>query len=343
MLYYASQYVQTKLSVPGGINDTDTTNITLQDVTGIDTTKPGIGLFDYSTTLDVTKAEWFTYTSINGSKVCQGVVRGAEGSTAKAHNDGCAVAFPMSKSHINNLNDAMVLEHDVTGHHSGVGIYNSLNRQTIINGNFVVNQRVYVSNAALAAGVYGHDRWKAGSGGGDYTFTQLPSSTTITIKTGKSLIQVIEDKNVVGGTYTLSWTGTAQARFGKNSATPSGTYAASPLTITGQTAGTVMSVESNEGTLGLVHLDSGSVALLFMPKSFEEELRACWRYTYVPDCTNGYSLLTTAGFGITTTRVNVMIPLPVTMRTEPAPYQWLLRNFGTRAKLQQRRHMFYAV
>jgi hypothetical protein len=155
---------------------------------------------------------------------------------------------------------------------------NSLCRQTIINGNFLVNQRVYVSNATLAAGVYGHDRWKAGASGGDYTFTQLPSSTTITIKTGKSLIQVVEDKNVVGGHYTLSWTGTAQARFGINSATPSGAYAASPITITTQTAGTVMSVEFNEGTLGKVGICSGDVALPFMPKSFDDELRACQRY-----------------------------------------------------------------
>ena len=37
-------------------------------------------------------------------------------------------------------------------------------RQVIINGGFTVNQRVYVSAATLAAGIYGHDRWKAGSG-----------------------------------------------------------------------------------------------------------------------------------------------------------------------------------
>lgn len=118
-LYYAHQYVTTQLSVAGGISDTDTLNITLQDVTGIDTTKPGIALLDYQDPLDLTKAEWITYTTINVSKVFQGVTRGAEGSIARTHSDGCSIAFPISKSHINNLNDAMVLEHDVTGHHSG--------------------------------------------------------------------------------------------------------------------------------------------------------------------------------------------------------------------------------
>ena len=62
-----------------------------------------------------------------------------------------------------------------------------IGRQSIINGGFTVNQRAYVSNAVLASGAYGHDRWKAGSSGGDYTFTQLAQATQITIKSGKSL------------------------------------------------------------------------------------------------------------------------------------------------------------
>lgn len=155
---------------------------------------------------------------------------------------------------------------------------NSLHRQAIINGNFVVNQRGYVSNATLSSGTYGHDRWKAGTSGGDYTFTQLASSTQITIKSGKSLIQVVEDKNVVGGTYTLSWEGTAQARFGINSATPSGSYASSPITITTQTAGTAMSIEFNEGTLGKVQLNSDDTVLPFQPKNYAQELADCQRY-----------------------------------------------------------------
>lgn len=106
-LYYAHQYVTTQLSVAGGISDTDTLNITLQDVTGIDTTKPSIALLDYQDPLDLTKAEWITYTTINGSKVFQGVTRGAEGSIARTHSDGCSIAFPISKSHINNMADML--------------------------------------------------------------------------------------------------------------------------------------------------------------------------------------------------------------------------------------------
>ncbi|UZE51902.1 hypothetical protein ONR75_15840 [Rhodopseudomonas sp. P2A-2r] len=148
----------------------------------------------------------------------------------------------------------------------------------LINPDFRVNQRVYVSAAALAVGIYGHDRWKAGAAGGDYSFAQLASSTTITIASGKTLIQVVEDKNVEGGTYVLSWTGTAQARAGVNSATPSGSYAASPLIIAGQTAGTVMSVEFNAGTLGKAKLEVGLVPTPFVMSSIDIEAAKCLRY-----------------------------------------------------------------
>ena len=326
---YLHQFVTTFLNVGGGINASQTTGIVLQSLNNVDATKPSVACVTWADPLDTSVAEWITYTSINSTtNELQGVVRGAEGYSAKTHGNQAVVAFPLSKAHVNELNDAFLSNHASTGNlKSGAQIndttadhqyvlavseltadrtitlplltgnddfvfqahgltssananftYTGVARQAITNGNFVVNQRVYVSNATLASGAYGHDRWKGGASGGDYTFTQLPSSTTITIKTGKSLIQVIETFNVIGGTYTLSWTGTAQARFGIDSATPSGAYAASPITITTQTAGTVMSVEFNEGTLGKAQLNSGSVALPFQAKSFEDELRACQRY-----------------------------------------------------------------
>jgi hypothetical protein len=152
------------------------------------------------------------------------------------------------------------------------------NKNAIINGGFTVNQRVYVSAATLATTVYGHDRWKAGAAGGDYSFTQLANNTQITIASGKTLIQVVEDKNVVGGTYTLSWEGTAQGRYAINSVTPAGSYVDSPITIIGQTAGTVMSVEFDAGTLGKVQLELGSTATNFVYRQFQDELALCQRY-----------------------------------------------------------------
>jgi hypothetical protein len=162
---------------------------------------------------------------------------------------------------------------------SKVATANSLGiRNILFNADFRINQRGYVSAASLAAGAYGHDRFKAGASGGNYSFTQLNSSTQVTIASGKSLIQVVEDKNVVGGSYVLSWTGTASARAGVNSATPSGTFVASPLLITGQTAGTTMSVEFNAGTLGEAQLELGTVATPFERRPIGLELALCQRY-----------------------------------------------------------------
>jgi len=151
------------------------------------------------------------------------------------------------------------------------------NPNLIINGGFTVNQRVYTTGTALAAGVFAHDRWKAGAAGGAYSFTQLNSPTTITITAG-TFIQVIDTKNVQGGSYVLSWTGTATARHGLNSATPSGSYVASPILIAGQTAGTAISVEFGTGTLTGVKLEMGTVATPFVHKPYAEELQECQRY-----------------------------------------------------------------
>ncbi len=168
-------------------------------------------------------------------------------------------------------------------------------RNYILNGAFTIQQdTTYVSGAVLAAGAYGHDQWKAGAGGGDYTFTQLKSSTTVTIAAGKSLIQPIEDARVTGGgSYVLAWTGTAQARAGVNTLTPSGAYAASPLLITGQTDGTVMSVEFNTGTLGNVGLYEGNVAPPFMVPDYASELALCRRYWQLLRTSSGQFFSTT--------------------------------------------------
>lgn len=160
-------------------------------------------------------------------------------------------------------------------------------KNVAINGGFTVNQRGYVSAATLASGAYGHDRWKAGAGGGDYSFTQLASDTTITIASGKTLIQVVEDKNVQYTSYALSWTGSAQARYAVNSAIPAGAYASSPILITGQNAGTVMSVEFSAGTLGKVQLEQGSVSTPFEHHPYQQGLSLCQRYYWQMIATQG--------------------------------------------------------
>jgi hypothetical protein len=111
--HYLNQYISTTLASVGGIDDSATTGIILASVTNIATDKPGIACITYTDPIDVTKAEWITYTSIDsGTKELQGVTRGQEGFSAKAHDNGATVAFPLSESHINNLNDALIIGAD---------------------------------------------------------------------------------------------------------------------------------------------------------------------------------------------------------------------------------------
>jgi hypothetical protein len=200
---------------------------------------------------------------------------------------------------------------------SGINTPNTFGyKNLLIDAGFTINQRAYVSGATLASGSYGHDRWKAGASGGNYSFTQLATSTTITIASGKSLIQVIEDKNVNGTSFVLSWTGTAQARYAVNSATPSGSYATSPILITGQTVGTTMSVEFNEGTLSKPQLELGAVATSFDVRDYGRELAMCQRYFQaIQMFTYSY-----AGNTFSTTDARSTIPLVCTMRIAPTSF-----------------------
>lgn len=106
-LLYANQYFLTSLNVGGGINASQTTGIIIADVTGVDTTKPGIACLSYTDPLNTDNAEWIEYTSINGSKEFVGVTRGQDGFSAKTHSNGAVISFPLSESHINRINEKL--------------------------------------------------------------------------------------------------------------------------------------------------------------------------------------------------------------------------------------------
>lgn len=154
----------------------------------------------------------------------------------------------------------------------GVGFTIPLSSQNrLINGNFTVNQRAKSGTVVLAAGQYGHDRWKAGAAGCTYTFIQSGVDVVITISLG-SLQQVIEGVNVEGGSYCLSWFGTAQGKIG------GGSYGASGVTASGVSANTNLVVEFGAGTLSRVQLEPGSSASPFERRSFSDELSRAQRY-----------------------------------------------------------------
>lgn len=194
-------------------------------------------------------------------------------------------------------------------------------KNKIIDGGFIINQRGYVSGTALSAGSYGHDRWKAGAGGGTYTFTQgaLGVNTTITITAG-TVVQVIEGCNLPeGGTYVLSWTGTAQGRLNGGAYGSSGT-----VTVTGWVAGTNLNVEFSTGTLGSVQLEKGSTASSYDHRPYGTELQLAQRYYTALGMATGYTKFPTTSGGIGNLSMGVLSTFtvsstvfPVQMRTSP--------------------------
>jgi len=105
---YLQQFVTTSLNVGGGIDASQTTGIVLQSLNNIDATKPSVACLSWADPLNTSVAEWVTYTSVNSTtNELQGVTRGAEGYSAKTHENTAVVAFPLSKAHVNELNDLL--------------------------------------------------------------------------------------------------------------------------------------------------------------------------------------------------------------------------------------------
>lgn len=178
----------------------------------------------------------------------------------------------------------------------------------IINGNFSINQRVLSGTVTLAAGAYGHDRWKAGASGCTYTFSTTANVTTITITAG-SFIQVVEGLSLLSGTHCLSWTGTAQGKIG------AGSYGATGMTGSA-TGGTNLNIEFNTGTVSKVQFVAGSATLTYQLIDFPIEMIRCLRYRWQSwaDGVVSPTVGSISGYALTTNALMVNAKFPVPMR-----------------------------
>lgn len=179
----------------------------------------------------------------------------------------------------------------------------SIGRNRLHNAGFRTNQRGY-AGAALGALAYGHDRWRAGGGGCTYSVGASGNNFTATITAG-TLIQVIEATNVEGGSYVLSWAGTAQGRFGTT------VLGASPQTVTGVPANATMNVVFSTGTVTNPQVEPGLVASSFEQPTIEIELAVCQRY-FLAGSVKAATYAGGAG-GVT----GAFYAFPVTMRAAP--------------------------
>ena len=196
------------------------------------------------------------------------------------------------------------------------------------NGNFLVRQNGYVSGTALAAGAYGHDRWKAGGGGCTYTFTQASSAengathspdTTITITSGY-LVQDVPASWIIGGTYTLSglMTGQAIVQYFDGSQQQTAAVGPTPLTFNLPAGCTVTVIIGTPaaGSFGTIQLERGSVATPFQRRDPQVELARCLAFNWTQA---GLSIgMSPREAGSPEIYRVAYIPFPVPMRAAPS-------------------------
>ncbi|NMU88420.1 hypothetical protein HGQ98_00770 [Achromobacter ruhlandii] len=176
-------------------------------------------------------------------------------------------------------------------------------RNKLINGLLSINQRAVSGTVTLAAGAYGHDMFKAGSGGCTYTFSTANGVTTLNITAG-TLVQVVEGSSILGGSHVLSWQGTTQGRIN------AGSFSSAPVVAT-LGGGANASVEFGTGTLSLPQLEAGSTPNIFEVRPMYAELKAArWYYRLDTFKANEWQIVATPSGG----GVLMMYPMGEAMR-----------------------------
>jgi hypothetical protein len=192
-------------------------------------------------------------------------------------------------------------------------------RNELVNGDFRINQRAYVSAASLASGVFAFDRWKSTTAATTLTFTAAPQGQPVTISSGGSIAQIVERANMSAATYVLSWTGTATGRIYKvGAAAPA--YAASPITFVNDGLADVtveFTAAGGTKTLHLTQVEPGTVPTPFEYRPIALELAMCQRYMYRHAITTNDGDALAMGQATSTTAGYAQLRFPVQMRAAP--------------------------
>lgn len=143
-------------------------------------------------------------------------------------------------------------------------------KNRLINGNFAINQRAYVSGTnTTVANQYTLDRWRVVTSGQNVTWVASGAGSQITAPAG-GIEQVIEAMNIEGGTYCLSWTGTATATVNGVAIANGGTVALP--------SNANATVRFSGGTVAQAQLERALSPTPFDQRPFGVELILCQRY-----------------------------------------------------------------
>jgi len=207
----------------------------------------------------------------------------------------------------------------VLGRSGGLGLVSG--RNLIINGDFRINQREYVSGALTAVNEYTLDRWYTRVGTGTFVFTAAPQGQPVTIGISgfeRYFAQVIERANFQPGTHVVSWEGTAKAGI-TSKGYAAASYQSSPFTF--ESSGlydTTIEFAGEADTVWNVKVERGSVPTPFATSPIGQELALCLRY-YARFSGRGvnFAPLSETGFQTSTTTAKVFIIFPALMRQAP--------------------------
>jgi hypothetical protein len=181
----------------------------------------------------------------------------------------------------------------------------SSRKNSLINSRFRVNQRSVSGTVVLAAGEYGHDRFRGGSGGCTYTFSTSGGVTTLTISAGTLEQEILAD-NIKAGNNILSWEGTAQGQIDGGGFGTSGNVSAN---LSGSAN---VICEWNTGTLTKCQLEQGDTVTPVEFKTLYQDILECQYYYKIIRIFNGNSNYNIAG-----TQFHYGVRLGI-MHTQPA-------------------------
>ncbi len=160
-----------------------------------------------------------------------------------------------------------------------------VNPSKLINGDFQINQRVF-SGGALAAGNYGYDRWKAATGGADYSVNDFE----VTLSSG-AIEQVVEValwgyESLASTTVTISLqnpTADISVTFGSVSGTITAGTGRRSLTLVTDAGDTgdlslKLGLVAGAATFGRVKLELAATTTSWQALARDQELTLCQRY-----------------------------------------------------------------